>query len=61
MNFITAFLDNSNQIGAGLLAAHALAIAIVNITPTPKDNAVLRKVYPIVEAFAGILTRRAKQ
>ena len=39
-----------------LIALHALATIIVNITPTPKDNAILSKVYGwIIEPLAGIV------
>lgn len=44
-----------------IVAAHALAVAIVNLTPTPKDNAVLGKVYKGIEVVAGIITSTAKQ
>lgn len=44
-----------------IVAAHALALAVVNLTPTPKDNAVLSKVYKVVEVVAGIITSTAKQ
>lgn len=50
------------------IAIHALALVIVNITPTPKDNEyldglskVLVKIYRAVEILAGIVSRRAKQ
>lgn len=46
---------------AGLLAAHALALFIVNLTPTPKDDAVVRRVYKIVEWVAGIVTKKSKE
>ena len=44
-----------------LVAVNALATAIVNLTPTPKDNEILAKAYRVVEFAAGIFTRRAKQ
>jgi hypothetical protein len=50
------------------VAAHAACLAIVNLTPTPKDNRRLSKVsraavrsYRVIELAAGIITRRAKQ
>lgn len=43
-----------------LLAAHALALTIVNLTPTPKDDEVLAKVYSVIEWVAGIVTPKAK-
>ena len=44
-----------------LLAAHALAIVIVNLTPTPKDDEALAKFYRAVEFLAGIVTKLAKK
>jgi hypothetical protein len=44
-----------------LLAAHALALLIVNLTPTPKDDAALAKFYRAVEFLAGIITKLAKK
>lgn len=49
-----------SAIFAVLFAAHSLAVAIVNLTPTPKDDAVVAKVYKVIEVFAGLLTKRAK-
>lgn len=50
------------------IAIHGLALVIVNITPTPKDNEyldgatkVLVKAYRAVEILAGIVSRKAKQ
>ena len=50
------------------VAIHAVAVLIVNMTPTPKDNEVLGKaslvvvkVYRAIEILAGIVTKRAKQ
>jgi len=42
-------------------ALHVVAAIIVNITPTPKDNALLGKVYRWVEVFAGLVTPLAKR
>jgi len=44
-----------------LLGLHALALAIVNITPTPKDNQAFAKFYKVVELAAGIVTAAAKE
>ena len=45
---------------AGVIAAHALALFIVNLTPTPKDNQVVTRVYKVVEWLAGV-TSKAKE
>lgn len=44
-----------------LVAIHALALVIVNLTPTKKDDAAVAKYYRVVEILAGIVTRLAKQ
>lgn len=57
MNFITSNLD---AIFAVLLASHALALAIVNLTPTPVDNTVVGGVYKVIEVIAGLVTKKSK-
>jgi hypothetical protein len=42
------------------LAIHAAASAIVALTPTPKDDTVVRKVYKLIEICALVIGR-AKQ
>ena len=49
------------QLLAILIATHAVAIAIVNLTPTPKDDEQVAKFYKIIEIFAGIVTKLAKK
>lgn len=44
-----------------LVAVHGLALAIVNITPTPKDNEVVAKVYRAIEILAGLIGPLAKR
>lgn len=55
--FLTA---HSGEILAALLAIHAAAVAIVNLTPTPKDDAIVAKAYRVIEILAGIVTRFSK-
>jgi len=50
------------------IALHGLAVVIVNMTPTPKDNErlsevarVVVKAYRAIEILAGIVSKRAKQ
>lgn len=50
------------------VAVHGVAVVIVNLTPTPKDNEALDsysrlavKLYRAVEILAGILTPLAKR
>jgi hypothetical protein len=49
-------------------ALHGLALVVVNMTPTPKDNAALDsysrlvvKLYRAIEILAGIISPRAKR
>jgi hypothetical protein len=42
------------------LAIHAAASAITALTPTPKDDSAVRKVYRIIELLA-LVTSRTKQ
>jgi hypothetical protein len=42
------------------LAVHAAASAITALTPTPKDDSVVRKLYRIIELLA-LVTSRTKQ
>jgi prephenate dehydrogenase len=50
------------------VAIHGVAVVIVNLTPTPKDNErltdvarVVVKAYRAIEIVAGIVSKRAKQ
>lgn len=61
----------STGLGAGLGiygAIHLVALVVVNLTPTPKDNEALAgheralvKAYRLVEILAGIITPLAKR
>ena len=42
------------------LAVHASASAITALTPTPKDDSAVRKLYRIIELLA-LVTSRTKQ
>ena len=51
-----------------IIAAHGLALAIVNLTPTPKDDEALDtisrmgvKVYRALELLAGVITPLVKR
>lgn len=50
------------------IAIHGVALVIVNMTPTPKDNRALNqytrllvKTYRVIEVAAGIISPRAKK
>jgi len=51
-----------------VVAAHGLALAVVNLTPTPKDDEALDnisrmgvKVYRAIELLAGVITPLVKR
>lgn len=44
-----------------LFAIHALALLIVNLTPTKKDDEVVAWYYRAIEILAGIVTKLAKK
>lgn len=43
-----------------VVAAHAVALLVVNLTPTPKDDAFVKKFYTVVEWVAGIVSAKTK-
>ena len=64
MEFITNIVGWVIAHGAEIVAAgaaiHVAALAVVNLTATPKDNAVLAKVYGVFEFCAGLISKEAK-
>ena len=44
-----------------LLALHVVALAVVNLTPTPKDNQFISKTYRWIELVAGLATKKSKE
>lgn len=52
--------SNTDGILSVIAAVHALALAIVNLTPSPKDNEEVEKWYRYVEYAAGLIHPRAK-
>ena len=53
-------LEHWNDIVVVLSSLHIIALTIVNLTPTPKDDEAYSKVYKAVEKIAGVITKRAK-
>ena len=43
------------------LVVHTVALAVVNLTPTPKDNLFMNRAYRLLEVVAGLVTRTAKR
>lgn len=60
-DFVLNVLAHWETIVAVLAGLHAVALAIVNLTPTPDDNIILGKVYKVVEGIAGVVTKTAKE
>jgi hypothetical protein len=60
IGIFTFIATNGPEILGVLFAIHAAALAIVNLTPTPKDNNVVSKFYRILEIAAGVITRLSK-
>jgi hypothetical protein len=58
INYIS---ENWTDIVGVLAAVHVLALAIVNVTPSKKDDELYNKLYKIVEILAGIVTKTAKK
>ena len=54
-------LNNWAEVAGIAGALHILALAIVNMTPTPKDDEVYGKVYKVIEMIAGIVSKTAKK
>ena len=61
MDILAWVIANRNAIGVLLVATHAFAVAIVNLTPTPADNRIVGRVYKWVERIGGVFTETAKE
>jgi hypothetical protein len=53
--------ENWTEVAGILAAVHVLALAIVNATPTPRDDELYGKLYKVVEIIAGVITKTAKK
>lgn len=60
-DIITYLSDNIEAILVTLFTVHAAAVAVANLTPTPKDDAFLARAYGWIEVAAGIVTKKAKK
>ena len=54
-------LNNWAEVAGVLAAVHVLALAIVNATPTPRDDELYGKLYKVIEVIAGIVSKTAKK
>ncbi|MGA1710419.1 MAG: hypothetical protein ACO4CS_04040 [bacterium] len=60
MDLITTSIGKLPELLGVLFALHALAVAIVNLTPTPKDDEIVSKAYRLIEILAGLVTKLSK-
>lgn len=60
MEIVAFVMTNWETIVAVLFALHGLALAVVNLTATPKDDEFVGKAYKVIEIIAGI-GRKAKE
>ena len=65
---ISYLIDNRRELFEIAIAAHATAVLIVNLTPTPKDDkaagaagVMISKAYRALEILAGIVFPLAKR
>ena len=68
MPIISYLIDNRRELFEVAIAAHATAVLIVNLTPTPKDDAaagaagvMIRQAYRALEILAGLVFPLAKR
>lgn len=62
MSALIAFIvAHWGEIVAVAAAAHGLALVIVNLTPSKRDDEVYNRVYKVIEVIAGIVTKTAKK
>lgn len=61
-------MDRLADYAALAVAIHGVALVIVNMTPTPKDNKALNdysrlvvKLYRVIEVVAGIISPKVKR
>tara|TARA_Y100000004_G_C8648053_1_gene299911 strand:- start:162 stop:347 length:186 start_codon:yes stop_codon:yes gene_type:complete len=60
MEIFAFLIAKAPEFLAALFAVHAAAVAIVNLTPTPKDDEFVAKAYRVIEILAGIVNKLAK-
>lgn len=61
MAFLDFITSHWGTISTVILAIMVPAQVIVNLTPTPVDDAIFGKVYRVVEILAGVVSPKAKQ
>ncbi len=68
MQILSYLVDNHRALFEIAMAAHAVAMLVVNLTPSPKDNeavgaagVAMRQFYRALEILAGIVSPLAKR
>ena len=68
MPIISYLIDNRRELFEVAIAAHATAVLIVNLTPTPRDDdaagavgVMIRQAYRALEILAGLVFPLAKR
>lgn len=61
MNTFNYVIEHATEILAILAATQLLLKAVVVLTPSPKDDAILAKVLPWLEKLGSFLSVKAKQ
>ena len=54
-------INNWGEVVGIAAALHMLALTIVNLTPSKRDNLIYNKVYKVIEVIAGLVTKTAKK
>ena len=54
-------INNWGEVVGIAAALHVFALAIVNVTPSKKDDEVYNRIYKVIEIFAGLVTKTAKK
>lgn len=60
MDFLSFLWGNLDDVFAVLFAVQLAAAAVVKLTPTTKDDAIVAKVLSLLETLAGVLAVRRK-
>jgi hypothetical protein len=58
---IDYLLNNWAEVAGIAGALHLLCLAVVNATPTPKDDEIYGKIYRVIEIIGGVVTKTAKK
>jgi hypothetical protein len=58
---MTHLINNLSQVLQVILALHAAALIIVNMTKTPQDDKAVAAFYRVIEFMAGFVTKLAKR